>query len=161
MAYKGASRGACRTNQGIHCQNKEIDRKGEKEMKATKDNKVSRYIAQAERYLQQGEKELAAGDLRQAGEKYWGGATQILKAWATAKGIQHNGHAWLFESADKLSEEEKEPILRKQFSLAGMLHTNFYEGWLTKREVEDNASEVKAFYNKIKEILGYLLDSPI
>ncbi|MEW5767721.1 MAG: PaREP1 family protein [bacterium] len=58
-------------------------------MKATKDNKVNRYIAQAERYLQQGEKELEAGDLRQAGEKYWGGATQILKAWATAKGIQH------------------------------------------------------------------------
>ncbi|MEW5766382.1 MAG: PaREP1 family protein [bacterium] len=122
-------------------------------MKATKDNKVSRYIAQAERYLQQGEKEFEAGYLRQAGEKYWGAATQMLKAWATAKGIQHNGHAWLFEAADRLSEEEKEPILRKEFGLAGMLHTNFYEGWLNKREVEDYACEVKAFYDKIKEIL--------
>ncbi|MEW6481800.1 MAG: PaREP1 family protein [bacterium] len=115
--------------------------------------KVKRYINQADRYIKEAEKELSENNLLQASEKYWGGAAQMVKAWATAKGIQHNGHMWLFKAVDNLSEEEKEPYLKKQFGLAGMLHTNFYEGWLTKREIEDYAQEARAFCDKIKEII--------
>ncbi|MEW6104494.1 MAG: PaREP1 family protein [bacterium] len=106
-----------------------------------------------DKYIKEAEKELKEDNLLQASEKYWGASAQMVKAWATAKGIQHNGHAWLFEAVDKLAKEEKEPFLKKQFSLAGMLHTNLYEGWLTKDEVEDNASEAKLFCDKIKEII--------
>jgi len=34
------------------------------------------------------------------------------------------------------------------------LHTNFYEGWFTKDEVETNAKLVKKFVDKIKIILN-------
>ncbi|MEW5768436.1 MAG: PaREP1 family protein [bacterium] len=122
-------------------------------MRKGNNNNVHRYIEQAERHLQQGEKEFEGGDLRQAGEKYWGSATQMLKAWATSKGIRHNGHAWLFEAASKLSSEENEIALKEAFILASALHTNFYEGWLTKDEVEVAALKSKAFCKRIKEIL--------
>ncbi|MEW6482682.1 MAG: PaREP1 family protein [bacterium] len=115
--------------------------------------KVKRYIEKADRYITQAEKEFKKGELCQASEKYWGASAQILKAWAEYKGIQHNGHIWLFKAADELAEEIKEPAIRKQFSLASALHMNFYEGWLTEREVRDDAFEVKLFCDKIKQIL--------
>ncbi|MEW6481799.1 MAG: PaREP1 family protein [bacterium] len=115
--------------------------------------RVKRYIEKADRYITQAEKEFKKGELCQASEKYWGASAQILKAWAEYKGIQHNGHIWLFKAADNLSCEEKDHNLKKQFGLASALHTNFYEGWLTKGEIESYGEEVKAFCDKIKEII--------
>jgi len=115
--------------------------------------KVEDYICQSERFLQQAQEELNKGDIRQAGEKYWGAASQAVKAFAEKKGWKHDGHAWLFSSVDKISQEEKDDILKRQFGLAGMLHTNFYEGWLTEGEVKDYGLQTKEFVEKIKEIL--------
>ncbi|MEW6481797.1 MAG: PaREP1 family protein [bacterium] len=115
--------------------------------------KVKRYIEQANKYIKEGEKELKEDNLLQASEKYWGAAAQMVKAWAESLEMRHNGHAWLFEGVSKLSLQTNDPLIKKQFLMAGMLHTNFYEGWLTKDEVETAASEIKAFCDKIKEII--------
>jgi uncharacterized protein (UPF0332 family) len=112
------------------------------------------YILQAEKFLQQAEKELNEGDLRQAGEKYWGAASQAVKAFAQKKGWKHDGHAWLFETVDKLSSETKDEGLKEKFCLAGMLHTNFYEGWLTEGEIKRCGLQTKRFVSKIKGILN-------
>jgi hypothetical protein len=104
--------------------------------------------------LLQGEGELEKGDFRQAGEKFWGAATQIVKAFAEDKGYRYDGHAWLFEVVDKISSQEENEVLKGQFGLAGMLHTNFYEGWLTEGEIRYYISQTKEFIKKIKEILN-------
>jgi hypothetical protein len=115
--------------------------------------RAEEYLLYAEKYLAEGDEEIKEGNIKQGGEKYWGASASIIKAWAEEKGIQHNGHAWLFEAVEKLSEEVKNPHLRKQFSLASTLHINFYEGWLTKKEVEENSLEAKKFCEKVKEVL--------
>lgn len=47
--------------------------------------KVEEYINHTDKYLTQGEKELKESDLRQAGEKYCGAVTQIIKAYCELK----------------------------------------------------------------------------
>jgi uncharacterized protein (UPF0332 family) len=119
-----------------------------------KEKKGALYIEQANQFLQQGEEELNKGDIRQAGEKYWGAASQAVKAFAEKKGLRHDGHAWLFEAVDKISQEEKDDTIKGQFGLAGMLHTNFYEGWLTEGEIRYYGLQTKKFVDKIKGILN-------
>ncbi|MEW6482954.1 MAG: PaREP1 family protein [bacterium] len=97
--------------------------------------KAKQYVDQADKYIGQGDKEIKNGDLRQAGEKYWGAATQILKAYCEMKGWPHDGHAKLFQDVGEISKELGDQKIREQFGLAGMLHINFYEGWLTKDDV--------------------------
>jgi hypothetical protein len=118
------------------------------------DAKVKDYILQSDKFLLQGEGELEKGDFRQAGEKFWGAAAQIVKAFAEDKGYRHDGHAWLFEVADKISMELEDEGLKEKFCLAGMLHTNFYEGWLTEGEIKRCALQTKEFVKKIKEMLN-------
>jgi len=59
----------------------------------------------------------------------------------------------LFSVADKISIEAKDETIKDQFGLAGMLHTNFYEGWLTETEVKRYAGQTKGLVDKIKRIL--------
>jgi len=117
------------------------------------DLKMADYIRQADQFLQQAEEELKKGDLRQAGEKYWGAAAQAVKAIAAKEGWRHDGHAWLFEAVDKISTEAKDESLKEKFCLAGMLHTNFYEGWLTEGEIKRCGLQTKKFVGKIERIL--------
>ncbi len=46
--------------------------------------------------------ELAGGDARQASEKGWGAAAQIVKAVANSRGWQHRGHSLLFDAVGDL-----------------------------------------------------------
>jgi hypothetical protein len=55
---------------------------------------------------------------------------------------------------DKLSRETKDEGLKEKFCLAGMLHTNFYEGWLTEGEIKRCGLQTKRFVNKIRDILN-------
>ncbi|MEW6006873.1 MAG: PaREP1 family protein [bacterium] len=115
--------------------------------------KVKRYIEKTDKYITQGDKEFKDGDLRQAGEKYWGAATQILKAYCELKGWPHDGHALLFKDVSNLCVELGNRKMMEQFSLASTLHTNFYEGWLTKEQVDDHIEQTMEFINKIKQII--------
>jgi hypothetical protein len=112
-----------------------------------------KYREQVDKYTTQGEKEFEEGDLPQASEKFWGAATQILKAYCELKGWPHNGHALLFKDIDKISSDLKDKTLINGFGFASMLHINFYEGWLTKKEVEIYMEQTKEFISKMKELI--------
>jgi uncharacterized protein (UPF0332 family) len=114
---------------------------------------IKYYLEQSEKFWKQAEDELKRGELQQASEKYWGAASLAVKALAELKGYRHDGHALLFQIIDKVSQERNDESLKLQFITAGMLHTNFYEGWLTKGEVQTGALQVKEFISKIKEII--------
>ena len=55
--------------------------------------------------LAQARIELAAGDVRQASEKGWGAAAQILKAVAEQRGWDHGKHRHLSRVASRLRAE--------------------------------------------------------
>lgn len=91
--------------------------------------------------------------MRQAGEKYWGAATQIIKVYCKLNGWHHDGHAKLFQDVGEICKEPDGQKIKEQFGLADMLHTNFYEGWLTKEDIEDYANQSKELIAKIKILI--------
>jgi hypothetical protein len=116
--------------------------------------KSNEYFDQVNKFLAEGEEELQKGNLQQASEKYWGAAAQAVKAYSELRGWRHDGHALLFQNVSMISNEQKDDNLKMQFVAAGMLHTNFYENWLTQDEVESCTKAVKRFCEKIKTLIN-------
>ena len=65
--------------------------------------------------LSQARAELAAGDVRQASEKGWGAAAQIVKAVAHSRGWQHRGHILMFDVVDDLRVETGDADIQRLF----------------------------------------------
>ena len=93
------------------------------------------FLARARTYL-------AEDDLRQASEKGWGAAAQMVKAAAETRGWPHRSHRDLFQAVTRLVEETGDSALHSRFGIAAALHTNFYEGWLDRDTVEDHLTHV-------------------
>ena len=85
------------------------------------------YRSASRTLLAQARAELAAGDLRQASEKGWGAAAQMVKAVAQQRGWEHGGHRQLFRIVRLLQDETGNPEIRRLFNTANSLHINFYE----------------------------------
>ena len=88
------------------------------------------YRSASRRLLEQARVELAAGDVRQASEKGWEAAAQMVKAVAQQRGWDHDGHGLLFRAAQRLRNETGDWDIPRRFAVAGSLHSNFYEDWL-------------------------------
>ena len=104
-------------------------------------------------FLTQAEEELAKDDLRQASEKGWGAASQMVKAVADARGWEHRGYAELFRAVGLLADERQDGEFRGLFSSAHDLHINFYDGYLERREVAARLDNVARFVDKMDAIL--------
>lgn len=102
-------------------------------------------LARARTYLDE-------DDLRQASEKGWGAAAQMVKATAETRGWRHGGHRDLFRAVDRLVEETGDENLRGAFGAANALHMNFYEGWLTHETVEAHLARVTELVGKLDEL---------
>ena len=98
--------------------------------------------------------ELGRDDLCQASEKGWGAAAEMVKAVADERGWAHNGHRTLFNVVGSLVAETGDPEIRRQFVMAGQLHTNFYEGWLSRATVEDVLSQVSSFVERMESLIA-------
>ena len=91
----------------------------------TRDYVVASYelMDKAHGYLQQ-------GDLRQASEKGWGAAAQIVKAvaenWSSA-GVSHGRHQDLRTLVNSLPVNDEQTDLVVGFRAAQDLHENFYQ----------------------------------
>ena len=114
------------------------------------------YREQSGIYLRQAGEELARGDARQASEKGWGAASQMLKALADVRGWAHRTHNNLYEAARLLSEEANAPQFLALFRMAGRLHTNFYEGHL---DIDDVAAYLQAVTQFVDRTEALLTDS--
>ena len=112
------------------------------------------HINLCNRYLSDAEARISEDDYVQASEKGWGAASQAVKAVALSReGKELRAHGELWEYVNKLRKELKEPAINKLWFSANSLHTNFYERWLTKDQVEDALKDVKEFVNRLKEII--------
>ncbi len=95
---------------------------------------------------------LRDGDLRQASEKGWGSAAQIVKAvaenWKDA-GVTHGRHQDLRSLVAGLATADRDPDLDMMFHSAQDLHENFYEDNLPHYIVDLNLRQVNGFITKI------------
>ena len=95
------------------------------------------------------ETELELGDARQASEKGWGAATQILKAICERRGWQHRNYKALARAAKRLEEETGDLEIRPLFRSANLLHVNFYEDAEEPQIVADGLGDVRRLIDKL------------
>ena len=111
------------------------------------------YREASRRLLAQAHTELEAGDLRQASEKAWGAAAQMVKAAAALRGWEHDQHRYLWIAARDLSNEADDQEIHDLFVIANGLHVNFYENTYDTDRVALNISRVERFMGKIEVLL--------
>lgn len=114
---------------------------------------IERYLELNGKYWREAQELLAKGDLPQASEKLWGAAAEIAKAVAAKKGIVLGTHASFFQFVSQLAKEHPDRGLLDAFHVAGSLHTNFYEAWLTEEFVRRGLEVVRDFTAKLEELL--------
>ena len=112
---------------------------------------VTQTYAQAARHLlEQASAELAQDDVRQASEKGWGAAAQMVKAVAEQRGWQHRTHAALFAAVSRLVDETGDADISRLFAVANSLHVNFYENWDTANNVARHLDDVGRLVEKLE-----------
>ena len=110
------------------------------------------YRAASHELLRQAAQELEAGDVRQASEKGWGAAAQMIKAVAENRGWPHSSHSRLYEAANRLAQETGDREIRLLFNAAGNLHVNFYENWVTLEVVSIGLTDVELLLAKMEPL---------
>ena len=93
--------------------------------------------------LGQGLAELAAGDVRQASEKGWGAAAQMVKAVAQQRDWTHTNHGALFAAVRRLVRETGQQDIEPLFGAASALHVNFYENWMSAEYAAEELTKVR------------------
>ncbi len=119
------------------------------------------YQDAARHLLAQGFEELAAGDSRQASEKGWGAAAQMIKAVASSRGWKHDSHASLYGVIDRLVKETGDDGIRSRFSTANALHQNFYENWGGTDYVAGGLAEVRGLLDRLEPLLDHQGTEPV
>ena len=79
---------------------------------------------------------------------------EMVKVVAAVRGWEHGSRRELFNVVDRLVVDTRDEDIRSQFLMAGQLHTNFYEGWLSRAAVEATLSNVTRFVEKMEGLLA-------
>ena len=112
------------------------------------------YVSQGRELLAQAWEELERGDLRQASEKAWGAASQMVKAVAETRGWVLQSHGDLHDVVASLAREVGDRSLRSLFGSAGSMRQNFYEGWLSTEVVRGYLEDVDVFVERMERIVA-------
>ncbi len=112
------------------------------------------HLKLCEKLLREGEELLAKKDYVQASEKFWGAASQMIKALAAKRGLELRSHGELHKFVAELTKESGDPEIRRLWQSAASLHQNFYENWLPPEMVEGNADDVKNLIEKLRKLLS-------
>lgn len=103
--------------------------------------------------LAQGVQELSMGDTRQASEKGWGAAAQMLKSIAERRGWEHKGHREIRRVASRLAQETGDADIRRLYRVASDMHTNFYEDVDTPEDVAAGLDDVQRLLDKLEQLV--------
>ena len=110
-----------------------------------------RYEEQCFHSLEQAEEELAKGDARQAAEKIWIAAANVLKAVAQQRGWNHRYHNHIRTVAFYLSAEWNRPDWNTNFASLEGMHSNFYEHQCYVDEVLPSLELAKLYCQEIMD----------
>ena len=109
------------------------------------------YIMAADELLKQAREELDKGDIRQAAEKAWGAAALSIKAyaeWRDHKKLTSHGELWKYKD---LIAERLGGWVRDAWMYANSMHTCFYEGWCSKKDVSTAIKFIEKLVNNVKK----------
>ncbi len=115
--------------------------------------KTITYRGAARALLDQALTELAEGDTRQASEKGWGAAAQMIKAVASSRDWKHRSHAALYKAVDRIVAETGDRSIGTLFRGANGLHQNFYENWGAAEYVTAGLGDVGTLLDKLEPLL--------
>jgi len=115
--------------------------------------KAEVHVKLCEKYLREGEELLAKEEYVQASEKFWGSASQAVKALAAKRGLELRSHGELHSLIVELARGSGDPEIRRLWQSAGTLRQNSCEKWLPPEMVEENAEDVKKLVEKLRELL--------
>ena len=110
------------------------------------------YQTTSRHLLAQAREELAAGDTRQASQKGWAAAAQIVKSVAARRGWEHRNHAALFDAISRLVAETGDDDIRVLFQVAISLEANFYENWDNAANVAGDLVDLELFLDKLEPL---------
>ena len=96
--------------------------------------------------------ELEAGDLRQASEKLWGAAAQVLKSFAEKHNLEHDSHSHAYRVIREAVRESRNPDVGEWFKHAEALHGNFYENWMIESEIRSSAADVRRLIDAVERV---------
>ena len=113
----------------------------------------SKYRDASRPLLAQASRELAAGDVRQASEKGWGAAAQMVKAIAEQRGWPHSSHEAIRRVVREVVRETGDREIFTLFHVAGDLHVNFYEDWETPDGIGAGLNDIALLLDKLEPLL--------
>ena len=102
--------------------------------------------------LIQGKEELDRGEVRQASEKGWLAAAQMVMAIAEQRSWQYATPVHLFAAVDRLRDETSDPEVRLLFRAANSLCENSYQDWESATSVAEGLNDVSRFLGKLETI---------
>ena len=109
------------------------------------------YPADSRHLLAQARADLYLGDTRQASQKGWAAAAQIVKSVAQPRGWAHHDHAALYNAISRLASETDDDI-RVLFQVAISLEANFYENWDNAANVAGSLLDLEQFLDKMEPL---------
>ena len=112
-----------------------------------------KYNTASRQLLAQARAELDQGDIRQASEKGWGAAAQMVKAVAQARGWPHCHHGLLTQAVETLAAETNDDDLADRFAIANSLHVNFYEDAFSSRTVRRHLDQIEVLADALESML--------
>ena len=118
----------------------------------TPESIADEYRQTSERFMRQAEAEYERGDLLQASEKAWGGAVQQLKALATLRGLSHTSHWEIRNVARSIAAETGQGSIADSFATGEALHSNFYEQWMSERDVRSGMDDMIEFIEVLQNV---------
>lgn len=119
------------------------------------ENEPDKFASMVLHYSHNAEKYLKEKDFHKASEMMWGSMSSVLKAVAAKKRILITSHKQIGKFAIKLSKEEKNKEIFYSYSLASMLHRNFYESDLDEFLVRSIIDDISKTIGELMVIMGY------
>lgn len=115
-------------------------------------SRTQEYAAASYELIGKARSYMEAGDLRQASEKGWGAAAQMVKAVAENwrdHGVTHGRHQDLRALVAGLTTADRESDLFLSFEAAQDLHENFYENNVSAYIVDLNLEQAAKFIDRM------------
>lgn len=119
------------------------------------ENEPDKFASMVLHYSHNAEKYLKEKDFHKASEMMWGSMSSVLKAVAAKKKILITSHKQIGKFAIKLSKEKKNKEIFYSYSLASMLHRNFYESDLDEFLVRSIIDDISKTIGELMVIMGY------
>ncbi len=113
--------------------------------------RVERHLEISDLLMRDAGEEFETGELFLASEMIWGAVAHYLKSVAKYRGWQNERHQDLNDVATDLAYETDNPVrVLYLYRSAGGMHTNFYEDWLSSRDVVIGMNDAEELIRRLE-----------